>query len=224
MELPHVFEETHELILGLVTSGAVTGLRVDHPDGLRDPEGYLRRLFEASGGTWVAVEKILEPGEELPPTWPVAGTTGYDFLNLVGGLFVDPTGEKPLTELHARFAAAPEGFAEVIREKKHLVMAETLATDVRRVVDLAVAACDHHRRFRDYTRPELAAAVPCTAPTSAPVIRQPTSTSPTWPWPPTTLVRAVPTSIPTCSPFWPTSSRCGCRARPRRNWPSGSSS
>ncbi len=159
MELPHVFEETHELILGLVASGAVTGLRVDHPDGLRDPEGYLRRLFEASGGTWVAVEKILEPGEELPPTWPVAGTTGYDFLNLVGGLFVDPTGEKPLTELHARFAAAPEGYAEVVRDKKHLVMAETLAADVRRVVDLSVVACGRHRRFRDYTRPELAAAI-----------------------------------------------------------------
>ncbi len=159
MELPHVFEETHELILGLVASGAVTGLRVDHPDGLRDPEGYLRRLFEASGGAWVAVEKILEPGEELPPTWPVAGTTGYDFLNLVGGLFVDPTGEKPLTELHSRFAAAPDSYAEVVREKKHLVMSETLAADVRRIVDLAAGVCDRHRRFRDYTRPELAAAV-----------------------------------------------------------------
>jgi len=159
MELPHVFEETHELILDLVASGVVTGLRVDHPDGLRDPEGYLRRLFEASGGAWVAVEKILEPGEELPPTWPVAGTTGYDFLNLVGGLFVDPTGEKPLTELHARFAGAPDGYAEVVRAKKHLVMQDTLAADVRRVVDLAVAACDRHRRHRDYTRPELAAAI-----------------------------------------------------------------
>ncbi len=159
MELPHVFEETHELILGLVASGAVTGLRIDHPDGLRDPEGYLRRLFEASEGAWVAVEKILEPGEELPPSWPVAGTTGYDFLNLVGGLFVDATGEKPLTELHARFAAAPESYADVVRDKKHLVMQDALAADVRRVVDLAVAACDRHRRFRDHTRPELAAAV-----------------------------------------------------------------
>ncbi len=159
MELPHVFDETHELILGLVASGAVTGLRIDHPDGLRDPEGYLRRLFEASGGAWVAVEKILEPGEELPPTWPVAGTTGYDFLNLVGGLFVDPSGEKPLTELHARFAGAPESYADVVREKKHQVMQEALAADVRRVVDLVVTACDRHRRFRDYTRPELAAAV-----------------------------------------------------------------
>ncbi len=107
----------------------------------------------------MAVEKILEPGEELAPTWPVAGTTGYDFLNLVGGLFVDPTGEKPLTELHARFAAAPDDYAEVVRAKKHLVMQETLAADVRRVVDLAVAACDRHRRFRDHTRPELTAAI-----------------------------------------------------------------
>jgi (1->4)-alpha-D-glucan 1-alpha-D-glucosylmutase len=159
MELAHVFEETHELILGLVAGGDVTGLRVDHPDGLRDPEAYLCRLFEATAGAWIVVEKILEPGEELPPAWPVAGTTGYDFLNLVGGIFVDPSGEKPLTELHSRFTGAPDDYAEVVREKKHLVMHETLAADVRRIVDLAVVACDRHRRFRDYTRPELAAAI-----------------------------------------------------------------
>ncbi|HEX2273925.1 MAG TPA: malto-oligosyltrehalose synthase, partial [Acidimicrobiales bacterium] len=154
-EVPHVFEETHELVLRLVHEGAVTGLRVDHPDGLRDPEGYLQRLFEASGGTWLVVEKILEPGEELPGTWPVAGTTGYDFLNLVGGLFVDPAGEGPLTELHARFTGAAEDYAEVVRQKKHLVMGQSLAADVTRLTDLAAAVCERHRRYRDYTRPEL---------------------------------------------------------------------
>jgi len=159
MELAHVFEETHELILGLVADGTVTGLRVDHPDGLRDPEAYLRRLFEATAGAWVVVEKILEPGEEVPATWPVAGTTGYDFLNLVGGLFVDPAGERPLTELHSRFTGATDDYTEVVREKKHLVMRETLAADVRRVVDIAVTVCDRHRRFRDFTRPDLAAAI-----------------------------------------------------------------
>ncbi|MGI9023364.1 MAG: malto-oligosyltrehalose synthase [Acidimicrobiales bacterium] len=159
MELPHVFDETHELILGLVADGTVTGLRVDHPDGLRDPEGYLWRLFEAAGGTWVVVEKILEPGEELPPTWPVAGTTGYDFLNLVGGLFVDPDGGEPLTELHERFTDTVEGYADVVREKKHLVMKEALAADLRRVVDLAVAVCGEDRRYRDYTRPEVSGAL-----------------------------------------------------------------
>ncbi len=155
MEVPHVFEETHELVLGLVADGTVTGLRVDHPDGLRDPEGYLRRLFEASGGTWLVVEKILEPGEELPVTWPVAGTTGYDFLNLVGGLFVDPAGEGPLTELHARFTGATEDYKEVVHQKKLVVMRQSLAADVTRVTDLAGAVCERHRRYRDHTAVEL---------------------------------------------------------------------
>jgi len=155
MELPHVFDETHELVLGLVADGTVTGLRVDHPDGLRDPEGYLKRLLEATGGTWVVVEKILEPGEELPPRWPVAGTTGYDFLNLVGGLFVDPAGEEPLTELHARFTDATGDYQDLVREKKHLVLRQSLAADLGRVTDLAVGVCERHRRQRDHTRIDL---------------------------------------------------------------------
>ncbi|HEX2191777.1 MAG TPA: malto-oligosyltrehalose synthase, partial [Acidimicrobiales bacterium] len=159
MEVPHVFDETHELVLGLVAAGAVTGLRVDHPDGLRDPEGYLRRLYEASGGAWVVVEKILEAGEELPATWPVAGTTGYDFLNLVGGLFVDPAGEEPLTELHARFTGATAGWHELVLEKKHLVMNQSLGPDVRRMTDLAAAVCRRHRRHRDHGWRDLAAAL-----------------------------------------------------------------
>jgi (1->4)-alpha-D-glucan 1-alpha-D-glucosylmutase len=88
-----VFEDTHRLVLSWVRDGAVDGLRVDHPDGLRDPQQYLSRLAGAAGGTWTVVEKILEPGEELPLTWPVAGTTGYDALNDVLGVFVDDAGE-----------------------------------------------------------------------------------------------------------------------------------
>jgi (1->4)-alpha-D-glucan 1-alpha-D-glucosylmutase len=159
MEVARVFDETHELVLRLVADGAVTGLRVDHPDGLRDPEGYLRRLFEATAGAWIVVEKILEPGEELPPTWPVAGTTGYDFLNLVGGLFVDPAGEGPLTELHARFTGTGADYREIVREKKHLVMRQSLGAEIHRLGDLAVAVCERHRRQRDYTRRELEAAL-----------------------------------------------------------------
>ena len=158
-EVPHVFDETHELVLRLVADGAVSGLRVDHPDGLRDPEGYLRRLYERSGGTWVVVEKILEPGEELPPSWPVAGTTGYDFLNLVGGLFVDPAGEEPLTELHSRFTGTASTYHELVREKKHLVMNQSLGPDVRRVTELAAAVCRRYRRHRDHGSRDLEAAL-----------------------------------------------------------------
>ena len=92
VEDEHVLKATHGLVLSWVAEGVVDGLRIDHPDGLRDPEGYLRALAQRAPEAWVVVEKILEPEEELPSSWPVAGTTGYDFLNVVGGLFVDPEG------------------------------------------------------------------------------------------------------------------------------------
>ncbi|WP_432825309.1 malto-oligosyltrehalose synthase [Dactylosporangium sp. CA-092794] len=91
VEDPAVFEGTHAEILRWVAEGLVDGLRVDHPDGLRDPGGYLARLRERAPDTWLLVEKILEHGEPLPPRWPVDGTTGYDALAEVCGLFVDPS-------------------------------------------------------------------------------------------------------------------------------------
>ena len=153
---PEVFAETHELVLRLVKDGDVAGLRIDHPDGLLDPTAYLRRLRDAVGpDVYVVAEKILEADEHLPDTWPVAGTTGYDFLNRVTGLFVDPVGEGPLTELYSRFTGEESDFAEVAYEAKHYVMRETLAADVNRLTGLLVDVCDRHRRYRDYTRHEL---------------------------------------------------------------------
>jgi (1->4)-alpha-D-glucan 1-alpha-D-glucosylmutase len=134
MDTAGVFEETHELVLGLVRDGKLDGLRIDHIDGLRDPAGYLTRLREASGGVHTVVEKILEPGEELPPEWPVAGTTGYDFLNLVQGLFVDPAGEVPLTELYTRFTGEPADLAAVAYAKKMLIMRQIMVSDLNRLV------------------------------------------------------------------------------------------
>ena len=90
-EEPDVFEATHRVPLRLAAEGLIDGLRVDHPDGLADPGRYLQRLADATGGMWVVVEKILARGEELP-AWDCAGTTGYDALALVDGLFVDPDG------------------------------------------------------------------------------------------------------------------------------------
>jgi len=92
VEDPDVFDLTHRKTLELVADGLVDGLRIDHPDGLADPRGYLERLPVEH----VWVEKILEPGERLRD-WPVAGTTGYEFANDVTALFVDPRGEEPLT-------------------------------------------------------------------------------------------------------------------------------
>jgi (1->4)-alpha-D-glucan 1-alpha-D-glucosylmutase len=112
----HVFAETHRLALRLVSEGVVDGLRVDHPDGLADPAGYLRRLREG-GARHVWVEKILDPSEPLRD-WPVEGTVGYEFLNDVAALFVDPAGEAALTDLWVEISGDPRPFGEVALEAK----------------------------------------------------------------------------------------------------------
>ncbi|MGH9074376.1 MAG: malto-oligosyltrehalose synthase, partial [Acidimicrobiales bacterium] len=152
-----VFQDSHALVLSWLHDGVVDGLRIDHIDGLRDPEGYLHRLRTAAGDAWIVVEKVLEPGERLRDTWPVAGTTGYDFCALVGGLFVDPAGEAPLTELWERLSGSAEPFAEVAHAAKHAAMAGPLATDLARLTALLVRVGEGRRRYRDYTRAELAA-------------------------------------------------------------------
>ena len=155
VEDPQVFDDTHALVLEWLEKGVVDGLRIDHPDGLLDPEGYLRRLHDAGGGAWVVVEKILEPGERLPSSWPVAGTTGYDFLARVGGLFVDPAGREPILSLYAEVTGRPTDFEEVVLAKKHLALRDILAADLNRLTGLFVQVCERHRRYRDYTRHEL---------------------------------------------------------------------
>ncbi|OEJ34291.1 malto-oligosyltrehalose synthase [Streptomyces subrutilus] len=107
VEDPEVFTATHAKVLELVRDGVVEGLRIDHVDGLADPEGYLRRLRAAAGPhCWVVVEKILARDERLPPAWPVAGTTGYDALHRVDGVFTDPDGAAELALRFAEFTGA----------------------------------------------------------------------------------------------------------------------
>ncbi len=115
-EDPEVFAETHKLVLRLAREGVVDGLRVDHPDGLADPAGYLARLREG-GAANVWVEKILDPGEPLRD-WPVQGTVGYEFLNDVAALFVDPAGEASLTDLWVELSGDDRPFGEVAFEAK----------------------------------------------------------------------------------------------------------
>ena len=142
VEEPAVFDATHEVIVRLAAEGLVDGLRIDHPDGLADPRGYLARLASATDGAWVVVEKILEADETLPVDWACAGTTGYDGLKLIGGLFVDPGGDGPLTAEYARFTrrtggdpAAPR-FADVAEAAKREVATGTLAAEVTRLARL----------------------------------------------------------------------------------------
>ncbi len=107
VELPRVFDDTHQLILDWHRRGLLDGLRIDHPDGLREPQAYLERLSQSAPGAWMVVEKILMTEEQLPQKWPVAGTTGYDFLGRVNALLVDPEGERPLTEFYGEFTGEP---------------------------------------------------------------------------------------------------------------------
>jgi (1->4)-alpha-D-glucan 1-alpha-D-glucosylmutase len=132
VEDPDVFSATHEVLFRLVNEGLIDGLRVDHPDGLADPAGYLDRVAAATGNAWVVVEKILAHDEELPD-WRCAGTTGYDTLALVGGLFVDPAGEEPLTEEYVSFTGGRQDFAEVEREAKQYVADGTFAAELSRL-------------------------------------------------------------------------------------------
>jgi (1->4)-alpha-D-glucan 1-alpha-D-glucosylmutase len=150
-----VFAQTHALILDWLKREILDGVRIDHPDGLRDPEQYFRRLHAACPRAWIIVEKILEPGERLPESWPIAGTTGYDFIYRVNNLFVDPVAEDALTEFYGEFTSEPTDFRVVAREKKHLVLREILGSDLNRLTALFVEICERHRRHRDYTRHEL---------------------------------------------------------------------
>lgn len=155
MEEPEVFDHVHALVLDLIEDGELDGLRIDHVDGLRTPESYLARLRRRAPHAYIVVEKILESDETLPQSWPVQGSTGYDWLNVCSRLFVDPAGEGPITELYAEVTDENPDLDELVREKKLLVMAEHLASDLERVTASFVEVCERHPRHRDYTRHEL---------------------------------------------------------------------
>ena len=128
MEREDVFGLVHDKVLALLAEGILDGLRVDHPDGLADPAGYLERL-RAAGASRVWVEKILHPGEELPD-WPVSGTVGYEFLNDVCGLYVDPAGEHPLLALWAELTGDDRAFEAVALEAQLEQAEGTFAREV----------------------------------------------------------------------------------------------
>jgi (1->4)-alpha-D-glucan 1-alpha-D-glucosylmutase len=155
VEDERVFADTHALILEWLSKEILDGVRVDHPDGLREPKEYFERLQKASPRAWIVAEKILEPEERLPSSWPIAGTTGYDFIYRVNNLFVDPNGEAPLTDFYHEFTGEATDFAAMAYDKKHLVMREILGSDVNRLTALFVEICERNRLHRDYTRHEL---------------------------------------------------------------------
>jgi len=195
MESPEVFAETHKLIRRMLAEGCVTGLRIDHPDGLLNPAQYFTRLQmlyaasqcagpEPRGETapngieadvqqvwgehdwlgegppmFVVVEKILEGGEELPVEWAVDGTVGYEFANLVNGIFIDSGNRRPFTTLYQRFSGMRRDVETIIYESKKLIMDSAMAGEVRVLTHLLQDISSTDRRARDFTRKALGDAI-----------------------------------------------------------------
>lgn len=200
-EKPAVFEATHKLILDFLEAGMVTGVRIDHPDGLFDPDDYFRTLqrayvqrcrqrfladesevndtpglrgalmthFEAAASQqpralssrplYVVVEKILEADEQLPETWPVDGTTGYDFLNQLNGLFVDSHNAAALREFYADFVGTPDTLADTLYATKKQIMQTAMASELAALGVQLDCLSETHRHWRDFTRPGLTEAL-----------------------------------------------------------------
>ncbi len=149
-----VFLATHHLVIDWLNDGSVDGLRVDHVDGLYDPKQYLERVRARAPAAWLLVEKILERNEELP-AWPVAGTTGYDFLTLTQQVLIDPTGQAPLSTFYEELAGQETDYGALVRDCKRHVIDVALGSDVQRLVNRLAEICQQHRRYRDYSRAEL---------------------------------------------------------------------
>ena len=133
VEEPEVFAASHATIGAWFRDGLVDGLRIDHPDGLYDPAGYLQDLADLTGGAYTLVEKILEPGEQLPSSWPVDGTTGYDALGVLDRVFVDPAGEETLT---AASGAEPSDWQQLTHDTRRGIADGILGSEVERLARL----------------------------------------------------------------------------------------
>jgi (1->4)-alpha-D-glucan 1-alpha-D-glucosylmutase len=158
MELPEVFRETHKLVFEWLDHGKITGLRVDHPDGLWNPKEYLQRL-QRDNSPYLVVEKILSADEQLPADWPVDGTTGYDFLNRLNGLFVDGASASAFDSFYREFTGNDEGFASLVYRSRKQVLERSFGSEVNsltfRLQDIAARTSTE----RDFTFQELHQAV-----------------------------------------------------------------
>lgn len=151
VELENVCKATHELILNLVESGTFTGLRIDHIDGLANPTQYLEWLRDKAGETYITVEKILEPEEELPQTWPIQGTSGYDFLNQVNGVFCHSENEGKLSKVYTKFTQLNESYETLSLQKKRLIIETNMAGDVDNLAHLLKQIASQSRHGNDFT-------------------------------------------------------------------------
>ncbi|MEX2455590.1 MAG: malto-oligosyltrehalose synthase [Rhodospirillaceae bacterium] len=162
VEDPAVFDRVHAGLFGLVAAGGIAGVRLDHVDGLADPRAYLERLQQAmpgAGPAWLLVEKILEGEEELPADWPVAGTTGYEFIASLAGLFVDRRREAEMSRAYRGFAGEQVDYAPAVLAAKREILTHNLASELGILTARAVRLAGIDARTRDYGADSLRRAV-----------------------------------------------------------------
>lgn len=146
-----VFDEIHEYTLQLIKEGKITGLRIDHIDGLYDPAKYISRIREYIPNAYLVVEKILESHEELPLTWSIQGTTGYDFMNKVNGLFCQQSNQLNFSAVYYQFIGNSVSCEKLIEENKQLIIGKHLAGDIDNLAHLLKQISDRHRYASDFT-------------------------------------------------------------------------
>lgn len=151
IEDEEVFGDCHRLILQLITEGIFTGLRIDHIDGLYDPQQYLQRVQEKTGGAYVAVEKILALNEELPLGWQAEGTSGYDSLNYINGLFCQTKNKKDMDRVYTGFTGAKIDYEELLYRKKQIIIERYMTGDVDNLAHLMKRASSRDREGWDIT-------------------------------------------------------------------------
>ena len=146
-----VFKKTHELIDRLVTEHKFTGVRIDHIDGLYDPAQYLTRLREILGEAYITVEKILELNEDLPSNWQIQGTSGYEFLNYVNGIFCYSKNKQEFSKIYSSFTGLNYKYEDLVYEKKSLILEKNLAGDLENLVQILKRISSHTREGSDFT-------------------------------------------------------------------------
>jgi len=151
MENEEVFNYTHSLILNFLNSGKFSGLRIDHVDGLYDPQDYLNKLRKKSGSVYIITEKILDLDEELKTTWPVQGTTGYKFLNILNMVFCKKENEKQFQKIYSKFTGLKDSYVNMITEKKRLIIGKHMAGDIDNLAHLIKGISNRYRHGSDIT-------------------------------------------------------------------------
>jgi (1->4)-alpha-D-glucan 1-alpha-D-glucosylmutase len=154
-----IFNKTHALIEELVGKGTITGLRVDHIDGLYDPAQYLERLRQKAPDTYITVEKILELREDFPLDWRIEGTSGYDFLNYINSIFCQSSNESLLENIYLDFTRMRTSYEELVTQKKHLIIEKNLAGDVDNLAQKLKSISAQTRAGSDFTTHSLVRAL-----------------------------------------------------------------